>query len=382
MAKPVQIVDEIINHAQTVNASDIHLESKSTGLNIRLRIDGILYDHLVLDATIGHQVLSRIKILAGLDVSERRRPQDGKFKFSFNDIRCSTFPTLYGEKIVLRILYRTGIIRTIHELGMSPFMHEQVVKSLQHPSGLFIIAGPTGSGKTTTLYSLLRLLHTKEKNIVTLEDPIEFTFDDINQTQIHPEIGLTFAEGLRSILRQDPDIILLGEIRDKETAEIAIQATLTGHLVLTTIHAHDSLHAILRLIDMRIPPYFLSATLSGVMSQRLVRLNCVNHVIECTNCIDGFKGRTGLFEYLPMSSQQRQVIVETPTIKALLIQAEKDGMISYAHDTNRKVSLGLTTYAECMRVLGVEIEQKTYKNKNLLYNKKVGDSKKTNLCIV
>ena len=327
----------IITTAIKDNASDIHLESKDNGMDVRFRLDGVLHKKWSLPMNLSQPLISSIKILAKMDIVEKRLPLDGSFRIQADkrliDIRVSSYPLLYGEKLVLRLLDQDNMVFDLEKLGMVYDMYMKMRSMIQNNYGIFLVTGPTGSGKTTTLYSVLNEIKSIDRNIVTIEDPVEYHIDLINQSQINPKCGLTFARGLRSILRQDPDVILIGEIRDKETAEIAFQAALTGHLVLTTLHTNDTASSIARLIDMGVEPYLISSVMIGVLSQRLVRNVCPKckdmyvpnqELIDwgslsvddifikgkgCSNCRStGYKGRTGLFELLSVDDDLKQMI--------------------------------------------------------------------------
>lgn len=377
----VSEVDALLHYAIEQAASDIHLESLQDGLRIRLRVDGILFDYRKLSPVIMAQVLSRIKVLAAINIAERRLPHDGKFCIEHGkniiDIRVSTFPSLYGEKMVLRILDRAQTTINLDHSGFTVAMLEQCKQILGKSTGFFLVTGPTGSGKTTTLYAALSYLNAPDKNIITLEDPIEYNLNGITQGAVHTEIGFTFAAALRSVLRQDPDIIMVGEIRDRETAQVAIQAALTGHLVLSTIHTSDAVGVIVRLLDMGVEPFLINAALTGVLAQRLVRTLCntckkscvptaeekeyvEQHKLSITNfyaasgcemcSFRGYKGRTGVFELLVLSDALKALVKEQPSVNTLYSQALRDGMTLLIHDGAQKVQLGLISLQELMRI--------------------------------
>ncbi len=379
----VTFLDDLILRAIRETASDIHLESTETGTVIRFRIDGILHTvaHIVNEN--GLYLIARLKVLAHLDVSERRLPQDGKFSFIMPhgavDLRVATFPSLYGEHLVIRVLDRSHDYFSIEKLGFSPDMRAQFVDLLNRSYGLVLVTGSTGSGKTTTLYSALNVINHQAKHIITLEDPIEYSFQGITQSQIRPEIGFTFAHALRSVLRQDPDIILVGEIRDYDTAEIATQAALTGHLVLSTVHTIDAPAAIIRLIDMGIRSFLINATVTGVLAQRLARMLCTacrteaevpeeykalaqsyNIVLTrvyaaggCDTCHGtGYRGRIGIFEFLLITPEIQELITRRPAYTQLYEAAVKGGMRTLMHDGLLKVAQGSTSLAELARVIG------------------------------
>lgn len=371
----------IISAAINDNASDIHLEPREKGLDVRFRLDGVLHKIWTLPANLCQALTSSIKILAKMDIVEKRLPLDGSFRIQMEnrviDIRVSSYPMLYGEKIVLRILDQDSMIFDLNHLGMSKDMRQTVKQLTGRNHGIFLVTGPTGSGKTTTLYAALNQLRSIERNIVTIEDPIEYHIPLINQSEVNPKAGLTFANGLRSLLRQDPDIILIGEIRDQETAQIAFQAALTGHLVFSTLHTNDTASSIVRLIDMGIEPYLISSTLLGVLSQRLVRKICpdcrdvytpdpellqrVNLPPDgqyikgtgCTRCRNtGYKGRTGLFELLAMNDRAKELI-NTGRFSELEMREGRDDQFFMAllDDGIHKVFEHNTTIDEVLRVV-------------------------------
>jgi type IV pilus assembly protein PilB len=378
----IELVDELLREAFLKRASDIHLESVADGLRVRLRVDGLMFDYRLFNKELAAQMLARIKVLSRLDVAERRMPQDGKFCAAAPrgavDLRISTFPNLYGEKIVIRILERSRTQKTLDELGFAPHVLQQFKMIIGRATGFFIVTGPTGAGKTTTLYGALTYLNNPTKNISTLEDPVEYSIDGITQSQIHPDIGFTFDRGIRSLLRQDPDIIMVGEIRDRETAEVAIQAALTGHMVLSTLHTNDAPSSIIRLLDMGIPPFLINATLSGVLAQRLVRVLCpscrqpatptqaelefLNYIklplktcykpVGCDKCDGrGYRGRIGIFELLTMTQALRERIDANVVYDDLVEQACADGMVPLRYDAQQKIEAGITTVEELARVI-------------------------------
>jgi type II secretory ATPase GspE/PulE/Tfp pilus assembly ATPase PilB-like protein len=378
----VQLADVIIRKAIAHGASDIHLEATEHILRVRYRIDGLLYDQHSVDKKTMPQLLSRLKVLAHIDITEKRIPQDGKFSIVHGnqsiDLRVSTFPSLHGEKMVVRILDRSQTMITLESLGLQPAMLARLKELVSKSHGFFLATGPTGSGKTTTLYAALTAINCPEKNIITLEDPVEYNVAGITQGQIHPESGFTFEKGIRAILRQDPDVVMVGEIRDRQTAQIAIEAALTGHVVLSTLHTNDAPSVIMRLMDMGIEPFLINAALTGVLAQRLVRTICVQcrgaikpdehdkALLQrfkltipvlykgqgCQACFQlGYKGRTGIFELLPMSGSLRTLIVQQPKIDALYTQAQADGMKSMLQDGADKVASGMITLQELARVL-------------------------------
>ncbi len=377
----VKLVDKLLCAAINSFASDIHLEPHDKGLRIRFRIDGILYDHDTVEQSVMQQVLSRLKVLARINIAEKRIPQDGKFIMNVDnnliDLRVSTFPSLYGEKIVVRILDRSKNMISLSKLGLSDGLFTKFCDLIHKSSGFFLVTGPTGSGKTTTLYAALSALNAPDKNIITLEDPVEYNLEGITQGQIKPEAGFTFEKGIRSLLRQDPDIIMVGEIRDKQTARIAIQAALTGHLVFSTVHTNDAPSVIIRLMDMGIEPFLINAAINGVLAQRLVRTICTHCRIKvmpeaeeqvilnrlnikltalykgkgCNECNNtGYKGRTGVFELLVMTSQLRSLIVQNPSSDAIYAQTLHDGMQPLLLDGIQKVKEGVISVQELIRV--------------------------------
>ncbi|MCS1350542.1 GspE/PulE family protein [Mechercharimyces sp. CAU 1602] len=318
----ISFMDEMITEAVLMDASDIHLEPMRDGLRIRQRVDGLLMEVTRISRSEGQAVISRLKVMGELDIGEKRLPQDGACKLLITgrvdkvDIRLSTMPTVFGEKVVLRLLHSRAHSIRLTDLGLEPLQRKRLHRLITQPHGLIVVTGPTGSGKTSTLYALLQELNQTKVNIVTLEDPIECQLDGINQVQIRPKAGLTFSSGLRALLRQDPNVMMVGEIRDQETAEIALRAALTGHLVLTTLHTVDTCSAITRFLDMNIAPYRVAAALSGVVAQRLVRLLCTICKGEgCTSCHQvGYRGRKGIFEVLSITEHWQRMIVQTSSL--------------------------------------------------------------------
>ena len=378
----IDLVNELLKEAIESLASDIHLESMRDFLRVRYRIDGLLYDRTPIAVEKMLQVVSRIKVLAHIDIAERRLPHDGKFRLIYGDraidIRISTFPSLYGEKVVIRILDHSRLMLQLDAIGLTPSLYMHFTELLKRSNGFLLVTGPTGSGKTTTLYAALAHIQTAEKNIVTLEDPVEYTIEGITQSAVHPEIGFTFVRGIRALMRQDPDIIMVGEIRDRETAQVAIQAALTGHLVLSTLHTQDATGALMRLIDMGIEPFFINAALTGILAQRLARKICsfckapyaptaaehafierytlpIKHLYKgegCAVCLGlGYKGRIGIFELLEVRSSLRELLTQKAPFDTLYRQACSDGMYPLLYDAAIKVQEGLTTIQEVMRVV-------------------------------
>jgi len=378
----VRLVDDLLHKAITYNASDIHLEPTDHGLRVRFRLDGILSDQEHSPVSMMNQIISRIKVLSHIDIAEKRVPQDGKFRIIEDqreiDLRVSTFPSLFGEKVVIRILDRMQNMLALDMLGFQSEELTRFSQMINRSSGFFLVAGPTGSGKTTTLYAALSALNTPEKNIITLEDPVEYNLEGITQGQIHPEAGFTFERGMRALLRQDPDIVLVGEIRDKQTAQIAIEAALTGHLVLSTVHTNDAPSVIMRLMDMGIEPFLINAAITGVLAQRLARKICPKCRVSakpndqeqiilkhlgidcpelykgkgCEHCFGlGYKGRTGIFELLAMTPALRFLIVQDPSFDAIYSRARTDGMNPLLHDGAKKLQQGVITLDELLRAV-------------------------------
>ena len=356
-------IEEIIKEAHKVEASDIHIDQLGDHVLIRMRIDGILLEHRTLESSLLPLIVGRIKILSGLRGDTHDKSQDGRFSFERKgefllDVRVSIAPTYYGENIVLRIIYQAGQKpKRLHELGMDINNEGAVEHTLSRPQGLIIVAGPTGSGKTSTLYSMLNLIVPTGRMIVSLEDPVEYPLSGVRQIQLKQENGYGFKEALRGILRQDPDVIMLGEMRDKETASIAINIALTGHLVMTSLHAEDALHVIPRLIDMGIDPYLLSATLRLVIAQRLVRKIDVSAGILNDKGKDSnregtiqYKGREGVFEVLHVTDKLKKSFFKKPTVAELKTLAKKEGFISMKEFCVEKIDQGITTEEELRRV--------------------------------
>jgi type IV pilus assembly protein PilB len=384
-ASAARMLDLVMIQAIRDRASDIHLEPDEKALRVRFRIDGFLYESLTLPKQIQLAFASRIKILAEMDIAETRLPQDGNFNVKLErrgfEIRVSTFPTIYGENVVLRILDQTSPLFKLEELGFSDDTLNQFKQLIRKTNGIILVTGPTGSGKTTTLYAVLNMVNSKDKNIITIEDPVEYRLPLIRQTQINPKAGITFAAGLRSILRQDPDIIMIGEVRDLETSEIAMQAALTGHLVLSTLHTNDAPEAISRLADIGVESYLTSSCVIGVLAQRLVRALCPDCKVPyeaspknmsdlgvdasklkepltlyqgkgCKNCKQsGYLGRTGIYELLLVNEEIKKLISEKASVQVIREVARKTaGMIALREDGLRKVIRGITTMEEVDRV--------------------------------
>ncbi|MFA5069723.1 MAG: GspE/PulE family protein [Patescibacteria group bacterium] len=380
----IKMVNEIVRAALTYHASDVHLEPENERLRIRFRIDGILREVANHPVSFLEPLVSRIKVLADLDIAERRKPQDGRISFELDkkelDLRVSIFPTLYGENVSLRLLDKTQIMLGLEHLGFSEEEYALYKKMIATPYGIIFVTGPNGSGKTTTLYSTLHTLNTIEKNIVTLEDPVEYQLPLIRQTQIDPDNGLTFASGLRSLLRQDPDIIMLGEIRDRDTADIAVRAALTGHLVLTTLHTNNAVGAISRLVDIGVEPVLISSATIGIIAQRLVRVvcpHCAEKIIPtpalikefslenfkeinlvksrgCQKCgAAGYLGRTAIFEILNLDNELKSLIISRAPYQTIFEQAQIKGMKSLREKGIMKAAAGITTLEEVLRVTSI-----------------------------
>jgi len=380
-APVIKLVNHIISKATEMGASDIHLEPFAEDLILRYRIDGILHNFEAPPKKLNSALCTRIKIMAKLDISERRLPQDGRIKLKVHgkdiDMRVSTLPTLYGESIVIRILDRSNLTVELEKMGFPKQELEQFQKLIHKPYGKLLVTGPTGSGKTTTLYGALQNINTPDKKIITIEDPVEYQIRGINQIHVKPQIGLDFASGLRSIVRQDPDVIMVGEIRDAQTADVAIQAALTGHLVFSTIHTNDAAGAITRLLDMGVENYLISSALLGVLAQRLVRVICRTciepievapaliaeidnpgqdsikafHGKGCKECNHtGFRGRAGIYELLIVDDTVRQLILRKATSQIIRESARKKGMTTLREDGWKKVAKGITTVEEVLRV--------------------------------
>ncbi len=385
-APVVRLVNHVINQALEVRASDIHFEPFRDHLKIRYRIDGVLHDIETVSKKLQPAITSRLKLMAKMNIAEMRLPQDGRIKVKDGkreiDIRVSSLPTIFGESIVLRLLNREEVKLDLESLGITPRVLEKFDHLIRRPYGMILVTGPTGSGKTTTLYSVMNRINSPEKKIVTVEDPVEYQLEGINQIQVKSSIGLTFASALRTILRQDPDIILIGEIRDRETAEIAVQSALTGHLVFSTLHTNDAASAITRLEEMGIEPYLISSCLLAVMAQRLVRKICPNCREEylmpeglldetasalgvssdqvplkqwrgkgCPGCAStGYSGRTGIYELLEVSDGIPALILNGENSGTISQKAQENGMKTLRQDGLLKVAGGITTLEEVMRV--------------------------------
>lgn len=377
----VRLVNQMLSDAVAMKASDIHIDPQETKIVVRYRVDGILRVERLLPKYLQSVLIARIKIMSNLDITEHRVPQDGRIQLHIDlhsvDIRVSILPTIYGEKIVLRILDLSSAISDIEQLGFNKINLKRFIQLIERPTGIVLITGPTGSGKSSTLYAALNWLNSEEVNIITVEDPVEYQIEGVNQVQVNPNVGMTFAAGLRSILRQDPNIIMVGEIRDKETAEIAIRASLTGHLVLSTLHTNDSISSITRLIDMGIEPFLVAASVTGILAQRLVRRVCrdcmetyvptkreieifakrgmkVDKLVRgrgCSSCnMTGYKGRMAIHELLVVDDDIRKAILNDESFDKLRQIAIRNKTVFLIDDGLYKVKQGLTTLEEILRV--------------------------------
>ena len=382
----IKKVNQFLTKAVELEASDIHVEPFNDHVHVRFRIDGMLHEHETLPSHLQQAVATRIKIMSKLDISERRLPQDGRIRLKISgkniDLRVSSLPTMYGESIVLRILDRSSISFTLESLGFPEEELRAFERLIHQPYGILLVTGPTGSGKTTTLYSALNAINSTEKKIITIEDPVEYELDGINQVQVNVKAGLKFASGLRSVVRQDPDVILIGEIRDKETADIAVQSALTGHLVFSTLHTNDSASSITRLMEIGVEDYLISSAVIGVMAQRLVRLLCpeckepyvpdealvyklklpflpteerpVYRSRGCEKCArTGYRGRTAIFELMEINDEIRNSILQNKSSVDLRNLAVHQGMRMLRSDGMEKVRKGLTSVEEVLRVTGM-----------------------------
>jgi len=382
----VRMVSEIIQMALSKHASDIHIEPRAAETAVRIRVDGVLRDLPGVSRTIQTSLISRIKILSDMDIAERRAPQDGRFMVAIGerqiDLRVSTLPTQYGEKVVIRLLETSAPLNSFGEMGMPKDVSDSLSELLALPQGMVLVTGPTGSGKSTTLYSSLHKMRKPSVNIVTVEDPVEYVLPGINQSHVNTKAGMTFASCLRSILRQDPNIIMVGEIRDRETAEIAMKAAQTGHMVLSTLHTNDAVSAIVRLLDLGVPGFMISSSVTGVIAQRLVRKLCSCHKVEpaspdfqmrlvqaglkkppltmavpvgCEKCDQtGFKGRVGIYELLRFDDAVRTIIRTDSNIDEVRESARANGMRTLQEDAIEKLRSGTTTLDEILRVVHVE----------------------------
>ncbi|MEK7197755.1 MAG: GspE/PulE family protein [Nitrospirota bacterium] len=378
----VNAVEFLLHYAFDQRASDIHVEPKREKTFVRLRIDGVLHYIHTIPKSIHPPLVSRIKMLSRMDIAEKRRPQDGRIKTNYKgkeiELRVSSIPVAFGEKIVIRIFDPEVLLQDLDQLGFYPREYQLYNAFIRRPNGIMLVTGPTGSGKTTTLYSSLKTLSSPEVNIVSIEEPIEMVIEEFNQIGIQPAIGVTFATILKNILRQDPDIIMVGEIRDKETAENAVQSALTGHLVLSTLHTNDAPSSVIRLLDLGIPSFLISSTVIGIVAQRLIRKICphckkerrlldeemehlqivkkpikVNYGEGCIECRGtGYRGRTAIFEIMELSDKVRTVLSDEIELSALYDIAKADGMINLRQAAVRKMLEGITTYDEVVAMTG------------------------------
>ncbi len=379
----IKLVNHILSQSIKARASDIHIEPYQDSFKVRYRVDGILYDLLSPPKWIQAALISRIKVMAKMNIAEKRLPQDGRLEVKIGsmhiDVRVSTIPTTFGERVVLRLLNKTSSLLKLPDLGLNPDRLATMEKLVTSPNGIILMTGPTGSGKTTTLYAILSSLNSPNINIITIEDPVEYQINGISQIQVNPKIDLTFARGLRSIVRQDPDVILVGEIRDHETAEIAVQSALTGHLVFSTLHTNDSAGAITRLVDIGIEPFLISSSVIAVVAQRLIRVLCdkckerhrpddltlqnigilpdeikaatVFRAKGCEHCFHtGYRGRIGIFEILELESRLKRLILKSFDANRIQEEAMRLNLVSLRRDGIQKVLDGVTTIEEVLRV--------------------------------
>ena len=385
----IRLVNTLLFRSVKQKASDVHIEPFERDVVVRFRINGVLYDIMHLPKRAQSSVISRVKVMAQLDIAEKRIPQDGRIRIKIAgkdiDIRVSTIPTAHGESVVMRLLDTSSVLIDMESLGLMGKHLKTVNELIAHRHGIILVTGPTGSGKTTTLYSALSKINTPEIKILTVEDPVEYQLPGVNQMQVNPKIELTFASGLRAFLRQDPDVIMVGEIRDRETAEIAIQASLTGHLVLSTLHTNDAPSSITRLVEMGIEPFLVSSSIIGIVAQRLVRTVCkdcgrkytptaeelleigveqkdlkgrqIYRAVGCPNCMEtGYSGRTGIHEILMMSDKVRESLMKGSDAGTIRKIAQSEGMKNLRDDASSKVLAGMTTIAEILRVTQEEVE--------------------------
>lgn len=382
LSSSVSVVDNAIFSALDIGASDIHFEPNIDNLRVRFRIDGLLHDQDLIDGESASRVIARIKVLSGLNTAERRIPQDGKFAILHLgrsvDIRVATFPCVWGERVVLRLLDGQEQNFTLNNLGISQEIKQKLTKYTHDSQGCILVTGPTGSGKTTTLHALLKLLSEKSKHVISLEDPVEYTVRNISQAQIRPEVGFSFENALRAVLRQDPDVIMIGEIRDPITAHAALRAALTGHLVLSSVHTGDTVGVIARLLDMGLEPFFISHSLNAILAQRLVRKLCqfckyskplnseenqickklqmsLDTSFDATGCVKcnnfGYSGRVGIFEFLEVSNNLKSLLLKKPSRDKLLEQALADGLKPLISQAQELLLSSMTSVYEIARVL-------------------------------
>jgi len=379
----IKLVNHVISQSVKIGASDIHIEPEQYSLKIRYRVDGILYDMLTPPKWMQASLVSRIKVMAKMNIAEKRLPQDGRFEVKIGnqniDVRVSTIPIQYGERVVMRLLNKSGSLFNLSELGLSPGKLDQIRQLISYSHGIILVTGPTGSGKTTTLYAVLSSLNSPDINIITIEDPVEYQLKGVSQIQVNPKIELTFARGLRSIVRQDPDVILIGEMRDLETAEIGVQSALTGHLVFSTLHTNDSASAITRLVDLGIEPFLISSSVIAVIAQRLLRVLCDDckqqytpdqntlqrlglspeqthnavfyRSTGCSRCFNsGYRGRVGIYEILVLKEEIQNLVLKTYDSHRIKNEAVRLGMTTLYQDGIEKVLRGITTIEEVLRV--------------------------------
>ncbi len=386
-APVIRLVNSVLFRAAKERASDIHIEPMEREVIVRLRVDGVLQEIIKAPKRYQSAIASRVKVMGQLNIAEKRLPQDGRIRIKLAgrdiDIRLSTIPTTFGERIVMRLLDKTSTLLDLSEIGMSAQTLAGMESVVKRSHGIILVTGPTGSGKTTTLYGALSKINTPDLNILTVEDPVEYQLKGIGQMAISPKIGLTFAQGLRAFLRQDPDVIMVGEIRDKETAEIAIQASLTGHLVLSTVHTNDAAGAVTRLVDMGVEPFLVASSLTAVLAQRLVRRVCpdcrvqytptddelkelghtvasfkerygTDRIYKATGCPacnrNGYRGRTGIYEFMPVDDEVRQLVLKNVDASTIKKSATSRGMLTLLEDGARKIALGETTLAEVLSI--------------------------------
>ena len=379
----IKFINTLLFQAVREHASDIHIECFEKEVLVRFRKDGILHDVTKVPKTVQSSVISRVKIMSELDIAERRKPQDGSIRLKIGgrdiDVRVSTIPTSWGESVVMRLLYRSSVLMSFEQLGLEGKKLELLESLARRPHGIILVTGPTGSGKTTSLYAALQRINLPDKKIITIEDPVEYQIQGINQIQVNTKVGLTFATGLRSILRQDPDVILVGEIRDRETADISMNASLTGHLVFSTLHTNDSVSAVTRLADMGVEPFLIASTLSAVVAQRLVRILCtqckeqyvpldeelsriglarefcpegkIYRARGCHECMEtGFSGRIAIFEILLIDDKLKNAVLINPDSATLKEKALRNGLVTLRMDGADKVAKGITSIDEVLRV--------------------------------
>jgi len=388
-APVIRLVNTLLSQALKDRASDIHIEPFENNVLVRFRIDGVLHSIVSPPKRVQTAMASRIKVMAGLDIAEKRHPQDGRFRVKVAgrevDVRVSVLPTAHGERVVMRLLDRSQTLLTLKDLGMSKMQHAMMSKVIKEPHGIILVTGPTGSGKSTTLYASLMEVDRKNRNVMTIEDPIEYQLEGVGQMQVQPKIGVTFSTGLRSILRQDPDIVMIGEIRDLETAEIAIQASLTGHMVFATLHTNDALSAVVRLQDMGLEPYLVASSLVMAQAQRLVRRLCENcktprdikdgewqaldvsasdmaeatvvyDARGCDECLNtGYIGRVAIYELIPITQNLRNAIHDGKGLPALRRLAAKEGAISLRQDGARHIAAGITSFDEVLMATRADV---------------------------